>query len=228
MWFAIARFSRSFAWVGTVALMTLWGSMPLLAQTQPSPIPPSVSQIPRFKRMSVAYRGVSQPITFQRYERIGTPATTYFPASYLTASGGCTEIGCGMGFYSQPDETKNSEGNFVRFFFPRQATTIEQLRQLATTGDQSLLRLNPSWTVGATQTSDLALPWMKEATPFTTPNGGKGRIILGENPTGEQPGQAFGILEIYQQNRESEFAPLFQAIYDNLEFTTAPESNSNP
>jgi hypothetical protein len=169
--------------------------------------------------MNVPYRGVSQPITFQRYERIGTPATTYFPASYLTASGGCTERGCGMGFFSQPDETDNAEGNFVRFFFPRQTVTVDQLRRLATSGEQSLLNLNPGWTVTATQTENLELPWMKEATSFTTPSGAKGRIILGENN-----GKAFGILEIYQQNRETEFAPLFKAIYENLEFT--PDSSS--
>lgn len=226
---------KYFVWAGTTALMALFASPPLLAQTPrpqapqlqaPQPSAPG-SQIPaasppRFKRMTVPYRGVDQPITFQRYDRVGTPATTYFPASYLTVSGGCTEIGCGMGFYSQPDEADQDEGNFVRFFFPRQATTVEQLRQLATTGEQSLLRLNPSWVVSATQTSDLPLPWMKEATLFTTPSGAKGRIILAENPVGENPGQAFGILEVYQQQQESEFAPLFQAIYDNLEFKSAP------
>lgn len=139
--------------------------------------------------------------------------TTYFPATYLTVSSGCTERGCGVGFFGQPNQTNSTEGNFVRFFFPRQDTTVEQIRRLATAGEQSLLRLNPGWTVTETQVDGLEQPWMKEATIFTTPSGSKGRIVLGENA-----GKAFGFLEVYQQSQESEFVPLFAAIYESLEF----------
>lgn len=167
----------------------------------------------RFKTVILNVSGVPQRLTFQRFDRIGFPATTYFPASYFTVSGGCTDRGCGIGFFSRPTETDNTEGNFVRFFFPRQMVTVDQLRQIATTGEQSLLKLNPSWTVTETTTENLELPWMREITNFVTPNNGKGRIILGEFN-----GKAFGILEIYQNNREAEFQPLFQAVYENLEF----------
>jgi len=180
----------------------------------PSPITPNpATPSSRFKTVTLTLQGSPRRITLQHYERIGLPATTYFPATYLTVSGGCTERGCGVGFFGQPDQVNNTEGNFVRFFFPRQDTTVAQLRQLATTGDQSLLRLNPGWTVTETQTTGLEQPWMKEATRFTTPSGSKGRIVLGENA-----GKAFGFLEIYQQNQESQFLPLFEAIYENLAF----------
>ena len=180
----------------------------------PSPATPSTTTPPsRFKTVTLTLQGSPRRITLQHYERIGLPATTYFPATYLTVSSGCTERGCGVGFFGQPDQVNNTEGNFVRFFFPRQDTTVEQLRQLATTGDQSLLRLNPSWTITEIQTPGLEQPWMQEATRFTTPSVSKGRIVLGENA-----GKAFGFLEIYQQNQESQYLPLFETIYENLEF----------
>jgi len=200
------------------ALLSGGLALPTQAQSNSqnnSPAPSPVALPPRFQTVTLTLDDAPRRITLQHYDRIGLPVTTYFPATYLTVSGGCTERGCGVGFFGQSDQTNNTEGNFVRFFFPRQDTTVAQLRQLATTGDQSLLHLNPSWTVTETQTTGLEQPWMKEATRFTTPRGSKGRIVLGENA-----GKAFGFLEIYQQNQESHFLPLFEAIYENLKFNS--------
>lgn len=181
---------------------------------QPTPITGSTAQSlrPSTKTDTISVEGEKTKVTLKLYDQASQVFTTYFPEpDFVVESSGSGE-GTGARFYFNAGGQQNQDV-YVAMFFPAQATTLEQIKELVTQ-EQGLLQSN-QWKV-VNQDEDVAYSWAKERIVFEEQRPSS-QNIQGEVYIGESGGKAFYVISHYPAEYAEGFGPRADLILKNLQ-----------
>jgi len=166
----------------------------------------TASSRPAQKTETVSVEGETEEMLLELYDESAVPFTTYFPAEFMVADGGCSDEGCGYRFSAKA----GTDAAYVHFFFPSGSPTVAEMKESYL---ENLLASN-NWQRLETPAQSLPYPWVREFVRFFDPQKkSPGQVIIGE-----AQGQVFAIIEFMEAEFVEGFAPRVVAIYENLEF----------
>lgn len=193
------------------------GSTPQATATQTSQSPQVAqttqnSQQPRIKTETLSVEGEETEISLTLYDEVSEVFTTYVPENDFVAESSGSGEGTGARFYFSADGTKNG-AVYVAMFFPAQATSLEQIKELVTQPN-GLLQSNQWQVVSRTET--VSYPWAKEKIIFNE-QGTASQPIGGAVYIGESEGKAFYVITHYPLEYADGFGPRADLILKNLQ-----------
>ncbi len=164
------------------------------------------------KTDTISVEGEKTEVTLKRYDQASHVFTTYFPENDFVAESSGSGEGTGTRFYFNAGGQQNKDV-YVALFFPAQATSLEQIKQLVTQ-EPGLLESN-QWKV-VNQTEEVPYAWAKERIVFEEQRPSS-QNIQGEVYIGESNGKAFYVITHYPAEYAEGFGPRADLLLKNLQ-----------